>query len=208
MNIRHVKIATSNPGKLREYQRLAPGSPISFDLLPGFVDLPAFEESAPTFAENAAGKALHYNRFSEAFVLAEDSGLVVPALGGAPGVRSARYAGANATDTDRVMKLLAEMKDKTGDDRKARFVCVTALARAGCAIAIVSDFVEGLISDVPRGAGGFGYDPVFFVAELQRTFAEVTAAEKDRLSHRGKAFRKMLRVIIELSSSRAAAPVA
>src|SRR5215831_7169156 len=201
MNIRHVQIATSNPGKLREYQRLAPDSSISFDLLPGFADIPTFDESAPTFAEKAAGKALHYSRFSDGFVLAEDSRLMVPALGGAPGVRSARYAGANATDADRVTKLLAEMNDKAGEDRQARFVCVTALTREGRAIAIVSDFVEGLISEAPRAAGGFGYDPVFFVAELRCTFAEAAPAEKDRLSHRGKAFRKMLRVIMELSSS-------
>jgi non-canonical purine NTP pyrophosphatase (RdgB/HAM1 family) len=192
MKIDRLILATSNPGKLREYQRLAPASPIALELMPDFSRLPAFDEAAPTFAENAAGKALHYSRFSDGAVLAEDSGLVVPALGGAPGVRSARYAGEDATDTDRNRKLLAEMAGLTGGARAARFVCVTALAQNGCAIAVVSDLVQGTIVTEPRGGNGFGYDPVFFVEEIGKTFAQATAGEKDRLSHRGKAFRKLL----------------
>ena len=195
MNIHRVLLATSNAGKLREYRRLAPDSAIALELLANFAELPAFEESAPTFAENAAGKALHYSRFSEGVILAEDSGLVVPALGGAPGVRSARYAGENASDADRVRKLLSEMSGKAGADREARFVCVAALAQKGRAIAVVSDSVRGLVAEEPRGAGGFGYDPLFLVPELARTFAEAGDDEKDRLSHRGKAFRKLLEII-------------
>jgi XTP/dITP diphosphohydrolase len=190
MKIDRLILATSNAGKLREYERLAPGSSIALELMPGFADFPAFDEAAPTFAENAAGKALHYSAFTDAVVLADDSGLVVPALNGAPGVRSARYAGEHASDADRNRKLLAEMAGKT--EREARFVCVTALAQRGRAIAVVSDFVQGTITLEPRGPDGFGYDPVFFVAELGRTFGEATAEEKDRLSHRGKAFRKLL----------------
>ena len=195
MNIHRALLATSNAGKLREYRRLAPNSVIFLELLPNFAELAAFDESAPTFAENAAGKALHYSRFSEEVVLAEDSGLVVPALGGAPGVRSARYAGENASDADRVRKLLSEMNEKTGEDRGARFVCVTALAQKGRAIAVVSDSVHGVIAEEPRGSGGFGYDPIFFVPKLGRTFAEASGEEKDRLSHRGRAFRKLLEII-------------
>jgi XTP/dITP diphosphohydrolase len=193
MKIDTLILATSNMGKLREYQRMAPGSAISLALLPDFGKFPAFEETAPTFAENAVGKALHYSRFADGVVLADDSGIVVRALDGRPGVLSARYGGESATDTDRNRKLLGEMAGKT--DREARFVCVTALAQQGRAIAIVSDFVSGTITEEIRGPAGFGYDPVFFVAELGRTFGESTAQEKDRLSHRGKAFRKILAAI-------------
>lgn len=192
MKIDRVMLATSNTGKLREYRRLAPYSAITLDLLPGFADFPEFDEAAPTFAENAAGKALHYSRFAEDVVLAEDSGLVVPALNGAPGVKSARYGGKNATDADRVRKLLNEMSALRDAARSAKFVCVSALACQGRAIAVVSDDVRGTITSEPRGENGFGYDPVFFVTELGKTFAEATAEEKDRLSHRGKAFRKLL----------------
>jgi len=192
MKIDHIFLASSNAGKLREYVRLAPASRIRFDLMPGLGGLPLSDESAPTFAENAAGKALHYSQFTDGVVLAEDSGLVVPALNGAPGVKSARYAGENATDTDRVQKLLYEMRGLTGAMRAAKFVCVTALARNGRAIAVVSGDVHGAIALQPSGAGGFGYDPVFLSPEIGKTFAEVGPEEKDRLSHRGKAFRKLL----------------
>ena len=117
-------VASSNPGKLREYQALAAGHPIELALFPNFDSLPLFDESAPTFAENAAGKALHYSRFADSPVIADDSGLVVPALGGAPGPKSARYAGANASDTDRVHKLLVDVRERNAKERGARFVCV------------------------------------------------------------------------------------
>jgi len=188
-------LASSNPGKLREYLELALGSGVAIELLPRFGEFPSFEESAPTFAENAAGKALHYSRFTDDAVLADDSGLVVPALGGAPGVHSARYAGPGASDADRVEKLLGEMRGKVGLERHARFVCVTAVAQAGRAMAVVSDLAQGVITAEPRGAGGFGYDPVFLFAELGRTYAELTPDEKNAYSHRGKSFRKLLYVI-------------
>lgn len=187
-----VLLASSNPGKLREYAQMAGGAALEIDLIPNFRALPPFDESAPTFAENSAGKALHYSQFTPEFVLADDSGLVVPALGGAPGVLSARYAGPDATDADRVRKLLREMEGKAGDQRRARFVCVTTLARNGRVLAVTSDFAEGTLTEQPRGADGFGYDPVFFSAELGRTFAEACQEEKNRCSHRGKAFRKLL----------------
>jgi len=188
-----ILIASSNPGKLREYQELASGSDgLSFELLPNFRELPPFEESAPTIAENSAGKALHYSQFTSEMVLAEDSGLVVYALGGAPGVHSARYAGPNATDADRNRKLLDGMQGKFGDERRARFICVTTIARRGQAIAIFSDFAQGHITDEPRGRDGFGYDPVFLLPELGRTFAQLSSQEKNLYSHRGRAFRKVL----------------
>jgi XTP/dITP diphosphohydrolase len=189
-------LASSNPGKLAEYRALATASSTSLvvdlALLPGFDALPAFEENAPTFAENAAGKALHYSRLNDGLVFADDSGLVVPALGGAPGVHSARYAGSQATNSQRIEKLLGEMRGKKGAERAAYFVCAIALAKEGRALAVVTDRVDGEILEAPRGAGGFGYDPVFYFPALAKTFAELPAEEKNQRSHRGKAFGKLL----------------
>ncbi len=188
-------LASSNPGKLREYRELATGSPLELDWIPNFQGIPPFDESAGTFAENVAGKALRYSRFRTEIVLADDSGLVVPALGGAPGVRSARYAGSSATESENVRKLLREMEGRRGDDRRARFVCVIAVAQQGRAIAVVSDFVEGLIAENPSGSGGFGYDPIFVLPELGCTFADTSPEQKNHFSHRGKAFRKLCQVL-------------
>jgi len=189
-------LASSNPGKVAEYRVLARASasflPVELALLPGVDALPVFEESAPTFAENAAGKALHYSRHRDGLVFADDSGLVVPALGGAPGVHSARYAGPQATNSQRIEKLLGELRDKTGSERAAYFVCAIAVAERGRAMAIVTDRVDGEILEAPRGSGGFGYDPVFYFPALERTFAELPAEEKNQRSHRGKAFRRLL----------------
>jgi len=206
-------LATSNAGKLEEVRALAaafssafvgaelasarfPGPPITspfeIALLPNFSSLPAFDEIWPTFAENAAGKALHYSRSTDQLVLADDSGLVVSALGGAPGVHSARYAGLNATDADRVAKLLGAMRGRDGDDRKAHFVCVIAIAQRRAVHAVVSAQAEGLLLDRTQGAGGFGYDPIFFFPALGKTFAEISREEKNLHSHRGIAFRKAM----------------
>jgi len=188
-------LASSNPGKLAEYRVLAasaPSFPADLELLPRFEALPAFEENAPTFAENAAGKALHYSRHWDGLVFADDSGLVVPALGGAPGVHSARYAGPQATNSQRIEKLLSEMRGKTGGARAACFVCTIALSQRGRAMAVVTDRVDGEILEAPRGLGGFGYDPVFYFPALGKTFAEIPAEEKNQRSHRGKAFHRLL----------------
>jgi len=189
-------LASSNPGKLAEYRGLVTRSasllPVDLALLPDFEALPVFEENFATFAENAAGKALHYSRLRDGLVFADDSGLVVLALGGAPGVHSARYAGAQATNSQRIEKLLREMRGKTGSERAAHFVCAIALAKRGRALAIVTDRVDGEILDAPRGSGGFGYDPVFYFPALGKTFAEIPAEEKNQRSHRGKAFRRLL----------------
>jgi XTP/dITP diphosphohydrolase len=185
-------LASSNPGKLREYRELANDAGVELDEMPNFREIEAFDESSPTFAENAAGKAIHYSRFTTATILADDSGLVVPALNGAPGVHSARYAGPNASDEDRIRKLLGEMAGKTADQRRAKFICVTAIARQGRVLTIASEFAEGLLTERARGKDGFGYDPIFLFQELDRTYAELTRKEKNIYSHRGKAFRKML----------------
>ena len=188
-------LASSNTGKLNEFRALAPDKAAAFSLdlqlLPDFAKLPPFEESAPTFAENAAGKALHYSRFSDLAVMADDSGLVVDALGGAPGVRSARYAGPSASSAERISKLLSALRACGSGDRRARFVCVIALAVRGKVTAVFSDSVEGTILESPRGAGGFGYDPVFFFGPAAKSFAEMSADEKNQYSHRAKAFGKL-----------------
>jgi XTP/dITP diphosphohydrolase len=193
-------VASSNPGKLAEYRTLAqaagpafaPDTGIALGLLPEIESLPAFAEDAPTFAENAAGKALHYSRFCGGLVFADDSGLVVPALGGAPGVLSARYAGPGATSSDRNAKLLRELHDVSGRERAAYFVCAIALAERGRAKAIVTARVDGEILEASRGDRGFGYDPLFCVSELGKAFAEISTDEKNEYSHRGRAFRKLL----------------
>ena len=187
-------VASSNEGKLREYRTLAASAGASLDLvlIPDFGALPKFDEAANTFAENAMGKALHYSRFCEGLVIADDSGLVVPALGGAPGVHSARYAGPEASDADRIRKLLDAMRGKKSEERRARFVCVVALAERGEARGVFSASAEGKLLDAPQGERGFGYDPIFFFPALGKTYAEISGEEKNRHSHRGKAFRKAL----------------
>jgi len=189
-------LGSSNPGKLQEFQVLASAYSsivaIDIQILPDLSQIGEFPEDAPTFAENAAGKALHYSRFAHLPVMADDSGLVVDALGGAPGVRSARYAGPRASPAERIAKLLDALRAAGATHCRARFVCVIALARRGRPIGVFSDSVEGEILDAPRGHDGFGYDPVFFLPALGKTFAETTAEEKNLYSHRGKAFRKLL----------------
>ncbi len=197
-----VQLATSNPGKLREYRKLAgPDAGFRLELLPDFASLPVFEETEPTFAENAAGKALYYSRFTDELLLAEDSGLVVPALGGAPGPFSARYAGTGASDADRVRKLLGEMEARPAGERVARFVAVAALARQGEAVALFSDFVEGVLTREPRGENGFGYDPIFLFEPLGRTFAQLSPDEKNLYSHRARAFRKVVAFLCSRESA-------
>ena len=190
-------LASSNSGKLKEFSAIAAEihSNIELALLPGFSELASFPEDAPTFAENAIGKALHASAISGEAVCADDSGLVVPALGAEPGVRSARYAGPAATDAQNIAKLLAAMMDKKNRERAAHFVCVLAVARKGNALAVISNRVDGFILESPRGSSGFGYDPVFYFPLLNKSFAELSSAEKNLHSHRGKAFRRLLEVL-------------
>ncbi len=196
-----IFLASSNAGKLRELVGMASGSGVGLAALPGFADIPPASEDFDSFALNAIEKAEHYSFHSRhtdhanAIVLADDSGLVVDALGGAPGVRSARYAGPTATDADNNARLMAELDGIPGvleGERTARYICVLALARNGKLLAVVSDKCEGLIISDPRGDGGFGYDPYFFFPPLKKTLAEVSEEEKNQVSHRGKAFRKLI----------------
>jgi non-canonical purine NTP pyrophosphatase (RdgB/HAM1 family) len=197
--INKIFIASGNAGKLAEFVGLAvsgemPSLRLELALLSGFAALPEFDESAGTFAEIAAGKALHYSRFTDEAVLADDSGLVVAALGGEPGVRSARYAGPDASSAERNEKLLGEMRGFIGEQRRAYFVCALGLAQRGRAMAIITARADGEILPAPRGVNGFGYDPVFYVRALGKSFAELLPEEKNRFSHRGKAFRRLLQV--------------
>lgn len=195
-------LASSNPGKLAEYRALAqtfaPRYGVDVELLPQFESLPSFEENTPTFAENATGKALHYSCLERGFVFADDSGLVVRALGGAPGVHSARYAGPHASSAERNAKLLSALHHKAFSDRSAHFVCAIALAEHGRARAIVTARVDGEILEAPRGSAGFGYDPIFYFPLLKKSFAEISPAEKNQHSHRGRAFRKLLAFLAEV----------
>jgi len=194
-SLRKLFLASGNPGKVREFQVLAVGRALEVQLLPDFADIPVFDENAPTFGENATGKALYYSRQCREMVFADDSGLVVPALFGAPGVLSARYAGPGASNEQRIAKLLDELRNKKGAERAAYFVCVVAAAHEGRAVAIVSARVDGEILAAPLGTGGFGYDPVFLFPQLGKSFAELRPEEKNQFSHRGKAFRRLMEAL-------------
>jgi XTP/dITP diphosphohydrolase len=190
-------LASSNPGKLREFSAVASEVKAAIDLalLPGFSELPVYTEAAPTFSENPDGKALRLRITGEA-AFADDSGLVVALNGEAHAFPHAIRE--NATSERNIEKLLAALKGKNSDERKAYFVCTLAVARKGNVLAVISDRVDGTILQAPRGSGGFGYDPVFFFAPLNKTFAEVSASEKNLHSHRGKAFRRLLEVLPEM----------
>ncbi len=187
-----VLVASSNAGKIREFQSAAARLEIHVEPLPDFSRLPPAIEDGETFEENARKKAVHYSRFSSAPVFADDSGIALDALGGAPGVHSARFSGTGASDESNNCKLLAALAALPGCTHAAHYVCVIVLAREGRVLAVTEGRADGLIVDEPRGSGGFGYDPYFFFPPLGKTFAELSAEEKFRVSHRGEAFRKLL----------------
>jgi len=198
-----LHLASANPGKLREFQHAARPLGIAVKALPGFCQLAPCAEDGATFAENARKKALHYSSFTSELVFADDSGICVDALGGLPGVYSARFAGPDATDEDNNRKLLAELRrvksERAGAgakpapaNRAAHYTCVIALARQGQIVTVVEGRADGQIIDTPRGSGGFGYDPYFYYPRVGKTFAEITPEEKFAFSHRGEAFRKLL----------------
>lgn len=193
-----IYAATTNPGKLRDFAVAAEASGIRVEPLPKLDQIVAPHEDQPSFAGNAALKAAYYSRYANGYVLADDSGLEVDALRGEPGVRSARYAQdlgfdapeAGTTDERNNLCLLGRMEGIA--ERAARYHCVLALARAGEVLFTADGSVEGEILTAPRGSGGFGYDPLFYLPELQRTMAEIPLDEKHTLSHRGRAFRALL----------------
>jgi len=182
--------ATGNPGKLREFRMAAGDANVDLELLPNYKLLSAAVEDGATFEENAIKKALHYSPHASGLLFADDSGLTVDALNGAPGVYSARFSGPGATDASNNALLLERMRGVT--NRGARFVCAIALVEGPRVIGVYRGAAEGTILDAPRGAGGFGYDPLFYCPAFGCTFAEATAEQKLSLSHRGQAFRAML----------------
>ena len=182
-------LATRNPGKTTEIKGLLKDYPVDIRNLDDFGPIPAIEEDGRTFDENAYKKASLTARYLGLPALADDSGLVVDALGGAPGVLSARYAGPDATDEQRCRKLLQELAGHS--NRNAHFECVISIAVPAGAALTYEASCHGLIATDPSGINGFGYDPVFFYPDLGRTFAELTMEEKSRISHRGKALREL-----------------
>jgi XTP/dITP diphosphohydrolase len=180
--------ATSNQGKLREFRELARG--VELEMLPDLGTITPPEETGETFADNAILKADYYGSRAPGLLIAEDSGIEVDALGGAPGVRSARFAGEGATDEDNNRLLLERMEPAA--DRTARYVSVIALSDRGRLVQTFRGTVEGRILGVPRGTNGFGYDPLFFYEPLGRTFGELSMEEKNPISHRGRAFAKLV----------------
>jgi XTP/dITP diphosphohydrolase len=199
-------IATTSQGKLRDFRTAAAASSLSIEPLPKLSKIPAPDENGATFAANATLKAVYYSRFASGeLVLADDSGLEVDALSGAPGVRSARFAAdaglvdspdANDnTDVWNNMVLLQRLAAVPAARRTARYRCVLVTARDGQPVHTAEGAVEGLILDGPRGTGGFGYDPLFFLPELDRTMAELDLETKYSLSHRGRAFAALLHML-------------
>lgn len=193
-------VATHNAKKLRELMSLLAGAPVRVRSIGEFADAPVVEEVGETFAENAALKALAAARHTGLWALADDSGLEVDALDGRPGVYSARFAGPNATDAENNAKLLQLLADVPEERRTARFRCAIAVASPDGRVYIDEGACEGVIVREPRGQGGFGYDPLFFVPSLGRTFAELPAEEKDRISHRGRALAAARERLLQLLS--------
>ncbi len=184
-----IVLATSNEGKIREFKRILKDGPLELKGIKEFGPIPEVIEDGRTFDDNAYKKAYSVASSLGLPAIADDSGLVVPALGGAPGVKSARYAGEQASDADNIEKLLKALKDK--DDRQASFECVISIAMPNGPALTYEGRCEGEITMAPRGVDGFGYDPVFKYPPLGKTFAELTLEEKNRVSHRGKALQEV-----------------
>jgi len=198
--MKRVLVATSNPGKIRDLQGAARQFGIKVQALPNLASLPPVIEDGPTFEANARKKAEAYSQYAPGeIVIADDSGLEVDALGGDPGVHSARYAAdephaaeANTDDEANNAKLIGKIKQVPIEKPTGCFVCWIVAARDGKTLAIFEGKAEGIILEEPRGSNGFGYDPLFYFPAIKKTFAELTAEEKAKYSHRGAAFRKFL----------------
>jgi XTP/dITP diphosphohydrolase len=210
-----ILVASTNPGKLAEIRAML-GGDIEWVSLSDFPGIPEIEEDGATFAENARKKALGYAKATRLWTLADDSGLVVDALGGQPGVKSARFADFHRPlpttyrgrrdrkerrdflDKKNIEKLLAMLKDVPKEKRSARFVCCLCLATPDKVLAETTGTLEGVIVDEPMGDNGFGYDPVFFVPKLDRTVAQLNNVEKNAISHRGNAIIKLKKAFTQL----------
>ncbi len=194
--MRALLLATTNRHKLEEYYTIFSDLPLTLQSLREvYIDMDV-EETGQTFAENAQLKALAYAGASGMLSLADDSGLEIDALGGAPGVLSARFAGQDTPYEERFRLLIEQLRGLTGEQRRARFCCAIALAEPDGYCRVVEGTIEGVVAESPRGTGGFGYDPIFLLPELGRTFAELTTEQKNRISHRGRAA-QFARVLLE-----------
>jgi len=194
---KQIVLATRNRGKIRELQALMKDFGISVISAADMEGVPEVEEDGSTFLENSLKKAGEIAKATGIMALADDSGLVVDALGGAPGVYSARYAGENATDEQNYLKLLEEMKDVPDRERTARFKCEMVLYHPSGQWISADGSCEGKIAREPAGSQGFGYDPVFFVPELNRSMAQISSEEKNAISHRGSALKKLREMLPE-----------
>lgn len=191
-------LATNNKGKVKEYKKLLGDLALTL-LSPTELGINAeVAETGSTFTDNATLKATEMSKRSGLAALADDSGLEVTALDGQPGVRSARYAGENKSDAERVTFLLEKLKDVPPHKRSARFICVIAITIPQCEVILCRGECQGIIATEPKGDKGFGYDPVFFIPELGKTIAELSPQQKNEVSHRGKAARKAATVLKEL----------
>ncbi|MFB3813690.1 MAG: RdgB/HAM1 family non-canonical purine NTP pyrophosphatase [Terriglobales bacterium] len=211
--MREILIATLNQGKLRDFAAVAAEFGVSVAAVPGLATVPPAPEDAPTFEANACKKAEYYSRLApHRYVMADDSGLQVDALRGAPGVHSARYAARQAgrlghsTDEENNARLLQEMAEVPEEQRGANFVCSIAVARDGKLAACFRGVAHGRLLRELRGNRGFGYDPLFFIPEANATFAELSPEHKAKWSHRGQAFRKFLKWYAELPEEAQRAP--
>lgn len=188
-------VATTNAGKIREIGRSLAGLPFEVVTLAEVLPKASYRERGRTFLENALGKSRHYARLSGLLTLAEDSGLEVEALGGAPGVHSARFARPDPTDERNLRKVLRLLHDVPRPKRRARFVCAMVLFGPDGVVAEILGEVRGVISESPKGSNGFGYDPIFYYPRLGKHFAELTAEAKNAVSHRGRALEKLKKVL-------------
>src|SRR5215471_17650982 len=193
--MRRLVVATTNPGKLREIETLLEAVPFSLVTLANWPDIPPPEETGRTFAANAQLKALYYARHTGQLTVAEDSGLEIDELGGAPGVESARFGGAGSSYPEKFTLIYDALRAQKAEMRTARFVCALALARGDEVVFETRGTVEGTIAPEPKGSGGFGYDPIFYYPPFGYTLAEASPEEKAIVSHRGQAFRKLRRYL-------------
>lgn len=191
-----ILVGTKNAGKVRELKKLLADVPVELHSLDEFENIVEPEETGDTFAENADLKAVYYSEKTGLAALADDSGLEVTALNGAPGVYSARYAGKDSSNAEKIAKLLEDLEKSESEDRSARFVCVISLTNEKGEIIFQAEGVcDGEIANAPRGENGFGYDPVFIPEGFGETFGELSSEVKSDLSHRAKAIRKIIRFL-------------
>lgn len=196
-----ILVGTKNAGKVRELENLLAEIPVELQSLDEFENVIEPEETGASFADNAALKAVYYSEKTGLAALADDSGLEVSALNGAPGVYSARYAGKDSSSAEKIAKLLEELENSGNEDRSARFVCVIVLTNeAGEIIFQAEGICDGKIANEPRGENGFGYDPVFIPEGFDETFGELSNDVKSRLSHRARAITKIIRFLRDFTA--------